>query len=202
MTDKHQQAGGRRRSVLATATAAVILLAGGVSACGVAASDQQSPPQPAVTTTAPPTPHQGTAHQASASNASPLGPTMPRSVPTHLMVPAIGVDHGLLTLGLNPDGAMHTPPLSKVAWPGWYEYSPTPGEQGPAVIVGHIDSAKKGPGVFFKLGALHKGDQITVHRKDGSTAHFTVYNTAEYPKGKAPSPPARSTATPTAPSCA
>jgi sortase (surface protein transpeptidase) len=81
---------------------------------------------------------------------------------------------------------MHTPPLSEVQWPVWYKYSPTPGEQGPSVIVGHIDSAKQGPGVFFKLGSMQKGDKITVQRKDGTTAHFTVYQLAEYDKSDFP----------------
>jgi hypothetical protein len=143
----------------------------------VAASDQQTPPTSAVTTTAPPA-----THEVHAGGRATVGPMMPHSRPTHISIPAIGVDHGLRPTGLNPDGTMHTPPLSEVAWPVWYEYSPTPGQQGPAVIVGHIDSAKKGPGVFYRLGALTRGDEITVARADQTTAQFTVYRLGEYPK--------------------
>lgn len=107
---------------------------------------------------------------------------MPPSVPTHISIPAIEVNHDVRPTGLNPDGTLHTPPLSQVQWPVWYRYSPTPGQRGPSVIVGHIDSADAGPGVFFKLGALKAGDRITITRQDGSIVRFTVYKTAEYAK--------------------
>jgi hypothetical protein len=111
---------------------------------------------------------------------------MSRSVPVGLRVPAIGVDHAVRPTGVNPDGSMHTPPLSEVQWPVWYKYSPTPGQRGPAVIVGHIDSATQGEGVFFRLGALRRGDRIAVSRADGSTAHFAVYAVGEYSKAHFP----------------
>jgi hypothetical protein len=114
------------------------------------------------------------------------GSALPASRPTHLTIPAIGVDHAVRPTGLNPDGTLHTPPLSQVAWPVWYEHSPTPGQRGPAVIAGHIDSAKQGQGVFFRLGALSKGDRIAVARADGSTAHFVVYALGEYSKSAFP----------------
>jgi LPXTG-site transpeptidase (sortase) family protein len=111
---------------------------------------------------------------------------MPRSKPVNISIPAIGVDHAVRPTGLNSDGTMHTPPLSEVQWPDWYKYSPTPGQQGPSVIVGHINSAKYGPGVFSKLDDVSQGDTVNVKRKDGSVAHFTVFKTEEYPKSDFP----------------
>ena len=69
---------------------------------------------------------------------------------------------------------------------GWYRFSPTPGEIGPAVIVGHVDSAADGPSVFFRLGSLHHGDLIQVARADGTTAVFAVDSVHLYPKTEFP----------------
>jgi hypothetical protein len=107
------------------------------------------------------------------------------SAPVTLDVPAIGVHTGLLTLGLNPDGTVEVPPLDSPQ-PGWYDGSPTPGELGPAVILGHVDSARSGPAVFYDLAALLPGDTIDVTRADGSTVGFRVDSVAQYPKREFP----------------
>ncbi len=73
------------------------------------------------------------------------------------------------------------PPLESDE-PGWYDGSPTPGELGPAVILGHVDSARSGPAVFYDLAALLPGDTIGVTRADGTTVTFRVDEVARYPK--------------------
>lgn len=61
-----------------------------------------------------------------------------------------------------------------------------PGQLGPAVIEGHVDSAAAGPSVFFRLGAPGPGDQAEVLRADGTTAVFTVNAVRRYPKDRFP----------------
>ena len=56
---------------------------------------------------------------------------------------------------------------------GWYTGRPAPGELGPSIIVGHVDS-KKGPAVFYELRNLEVGDLIEVDRSDGLIAWFKV----------------------------
>jgi sortase (surface protein transpeptidase) len=107
-------------------------------------------------------------------------------VPTHLDIPAIGVSSDLLRLGLQPDGTVQVPPLSRDSRAGWYQNSPTPGELGPSVILGHVDSAEYGPGVFFRLGALKPGNAVRVTRADGTVATFRVERVASYPKADFP----------------
>jgi len=102
-------------------------------------------------------------------------------------IPAIGVHTALMSLGLNPDGTIELPPLKGGAPAGWYKYLAAPGESGPAVILGHVDSAKDGPAVFYRLRELRKGDQISVIRADGRTARFTVRSVAKYSKNHFPS---------------
>ncbi|MFG1676836.1 class F sortase [Micromonospora sp. NPDC049282] len=107
---------------------------------------------------------------------------LPRSVPTTIAIPRIGVRAEIMTLGTNPDGTVQVPPLDQAMKAGWYSPGASPGEVGNAVVVGHVDSAKLGPAVFFNLGAMVPGDTIAVSRQDGSTTTFTVEEVRSYPK--------------------
>jgi hypothetical protein len=109
-----------------------------------------------------------------------------RSRPVHLDLPTIGVHTPLMSLGLNPDGTVEVPPLTRHAPAGWYRYLASPGELGPAVLLGHVDSAADGPAVFFRLGALRPGDPVAVRRADGTTVVFSVDRVAGYPKSAFP----------------
>ncbi|PWU57390.1 class F sortase, partial [Micromonospora sp. S4605] len=111
---------------------------------------------------------------------------LPRSTPTTITIPRIGVDASIISLGTNPDGTVQVPPLERAELAGWYQPGPSPGEVGNAVIVGHVDSAKIGPAVFFSLGALQPGDAITVAREDGQPATFTVESVQRHPKDAFP----------------
>jgi sortase (surface protein transpeptidase) len=88
----------------------------------------------------------------------------------------------VLQLGLNKDGTVQVPSLSNVSDAGWYKFSPEPGLNGPTIILGHIDSAKYGKGVFFDLGRLKTSDLVNVARADGTVATFRIQRVAEYPK--------------------
>jgi sortase (surface protein transpeptidase) len=111
--------------------------------------------------------------------------TLGKSLPTHITIASQDIDVDLIPVGLNPDGSMETPPvLDWVA--GWYKYSPTPGELGPAVIVGHVDSYE-GISVFWTLRNVQAGDTIDVAREDGSLAHFQVTQLAQYDQQNFPS---------------
>jgi hypothetical protein len=123
------------------------------------------------------------ARVAAAPPASPL----PRSRPLWLEIARISVRTPLLELGLDPGGALAMPPPAAHAPAGWYRYLASPGETGPAVIAGHVDSAHDGPAVFFRLGALHPGDRIDVGRADHRVAHFDVTEVFSVPKSRFPS---------------
>ena len=103
--------------------------------------------------------------------------------PVSLTIPLIGVKTNLITLGLAAGGAMQVPSTSTVA--GWFTGSPRPGAVGSSIIVGHVDS-KSGPGIFFRLPELQKGDDVYVKRSDGTTAEFRVTEVQEYPKDQFP----------------
>jgi hypothetical protein len=88
---------------------------------------------------------------------------LPLSPPVRVEIPAIGVSSPLVPLGLNRDGTMQVPGDFQVA--GWFTGGPQPGQLGPAVIAGHVDS-RTGPAVFHRLRDLRPGDQIRVVRAD------------------------------------
>lgn len=98
-------------------------------------------------------------------------PSLSRSEPVSLEAPDINLSTDLITLGKNNDGTLQVPDSYEVA--GWYKYSPTPGEIGPAVIAGHVDNYL-GAAVFFYLKDLQPGQPIYVTRADGSRVRFTV----------------------------
>lgn len=109
------------------------------------------------------------------------------SAPVSLTIPTLGVTSPLLTLGLNPDGTVQVPSLDDPdSKAGWYKGSPTPGAIGPAIVLGHIDSKKYGPGVFYKIGSLTPGQEVDVTRKDGSVAVFKIDGVRSYPKDQFP----------------
>ncbi|MER7443145.1 class F sortase [Micromonospora avicenniae] len=94
----------------------------------------------------------------------------PSGTPTRVRVPRIGVDSSLTVLGLDRDRALVPPADFDVA--GWYGGGPAPGDPGPAVIAGHLDS-RRGPAVFARLDELRTGDTVEV-RRGGQWLSFRV----------------------------
>jgi hypothetical protein len=156
-------------ALLAVAGVALVVLgltAGPRAAAPIAAADTRAP----VTVTAPPP-------------TTTAVPDLPASPPARIAVPALGVDSAV-----NPVGTVQVPapgPLYDQA--AWYTGSVTPGQRGPAVILGHIDSAANGPSVFYRLSALRPLDEFTVTRADGRTLVFRVNSVKSYPKDAFPS---------------
>jgi hypothetical protein len=111
-------------------------------------------------------------------------PVLPRGAqPEAVVIPAIGVSSPLVRLGLQPDRRMEVPEDYAVA--GWYTGGPRPGDRGPAVIAGHVDS-KRGPAVFYRLGELRQGDLIVVGYPGRAEARFRVERTERHPKRSFP----------------
>ena len=174
--------------------AAVLLIVSGGTVTGFAVAGQAPPPAPpqppaAEMTAAPPAPAAAPEPAVSGPSTSAptparpdTGPLLSASKPTRVAISRIGINTPLMELGLNPDGTPEVSPLDRDAPAGWYRGSPTPGEQGPAVILGHVNTVKAGPVVFYRLGETRPGDTVTVSRADGSTATFTVDRVASLPK--------------------
>lgn len=105
--------------------------------------------------------------------------------PAWVSIPSIGVRSQLLTLGIRTDGMIEVPSMAEADQAGWYRYSPRPGETGPAVVVGHVDSTD-GAAVFYRLGELTPGTPIEVGRTDGSVVRFRVRGVEAFAKAEFP----------------
>ncbi|MDA4886894.1 class F sortase [Streptomyces sp. MS2A] len=149
-----------RRPGCALATAALAALLAG---CGGGQGGGDAAPSATAANT---TPHA----QAPAKSVRPLA----RSVPVGLRIPALGVDTPVMDLGLASDGTVEVPPVTDDDRAGWYRHSPTPGQVGPSVILGHVTVGRYGDGVFRHLARLHRGDRIEARLRNGTAAQFAV----------------------------
>jgi hypothetical protein len=112
-------------------------------------------------------------------------PVMDPSRPTRLTIASIKVDAPILDVGLAEDGSVDVPPLKRHNEAGWFDRGPTPGQFGPALIVGHADT-RTGPSVFHHLAKLKPGQKIKVRRDDRSVAVFAVNSIENFGKEKLP----------------
>ena len=104
--------------------------------------------------------------------------------PAVIRIPRLEVEAPIIPLGLQDDGSIEVPKNPDQA--GWWLGGPEPGETGPAVIVGHVDSERTGPAVFFHLRYLEAGDEIHIDRVDGSTITYVVESTERHDKDEFP----------------
>lgn len=109
--------------------------------------------------------------------------SLPTAAPSSLRIPKVGIDAGFVPLGLNADQTIQTPTVYDKA--GWYKYGPSPGEIGPAVVVGHVDSPTS-PAIFWRLDELGLGDIIEVERSDKTVARFKVTKIKQVPRNNFP----------------
>lgn len=177
-----------RRSRAGSAVVTTLVTSAVLAVAGCGASE---PTSVAATPTPPPAsaPAPGSALEAFGS--APLPEGAPEAVeqaqvaePTAVRVPSLGITSALVDLGVATDGTVEVPSDYDVA--GWFTEGPRPGERGPAVILGHVDS-RSGPAVFAQVDQMQPGDVIEVDRADGSTVRFRVDRLEQVPKDEFPS---------------
>ena len=202
---RHSNAGqhGAKGAVLAS----VSLLAGGAVLVGFGLDRPGPPPQPPAAAVAAgssatpstafrsrvaPSPAQSSQAQGSKApqpkktrSAPALGRFLPASRPTRLEVRSIGLQStNFVTLRVQRDGSLSVPVDADQV--GFYAAGATPGQLGSAVLAAHVDTASGRKGVFYRLGAVRRGDQIRVTRADGTTPVFTVDRVQAFAKSAFP----------------
>lgn len=146
-------------------------------------SDRRSVPS-APSSSAPPS---SSAVETTTTTTEPVTPTetVPPTVqgpPARLTIPTIGVDARVIDLARQADGTLEVPGWDDT---GWWERGPEPGERGPSVIVGHVDS-RTGPAVFYELDRLRPGDPVTVTLDDGRSVTYEVTGQERFAKDAFP----------------
>lgn len=140
-------------------------------------------PEPAALDAEPP--------RASVEQSEPHASPSPLSEPTHVTgvkpvgvrVDSIGLQSGLIDLGLQPDGTMEVP--ADFDDVGWFAPGGRPGGIGPTVIAAHVDSPT-GPAAFFRLREVAVGDVVVVEDADGASHSYTVTDVQTHPKDAFP----------------
>ncbi len=102
--------------------------------------------------------------------------------PVRLIISKLGVDAGFQYDGLKSDGTIDIP--TNIYDAGWYTGSAKPGEQGVAVITGHVAQIRRSvvtkQGIFYNLTQLVPGDTLTVINDRGQTTTFVVRESRLY----------------------
>ena len=112
-------------------------------------------------------------------------PLPPSDAPVaRLRIEKIGVDANIVFLGIDKDGYMEAP--SEPLDVGWYEFSAHPSFGGNAVFAGHVDSARIGPAIFWRLRQVGEGDAIQIDLEDGTTYEYRVVSALSYSSNDAP----------------
>jgi hypothetical protein len=196
-----------RRGPIGAAAVAVLLLVVSTAAIVVGVKGSDGPPQPAAATPLTSTPAgpaptpSGSRTSDPTSRATPearglealkpkaatqskIGPFLAASRPTVLDIPSIGVHAtDFVDLRVSADGSLGVPGTTNEV--GFYRDGPSPGQLGTAVLGAHVDS-KKGPGIFYRLGAVKTGDKVQISRADRSVTTFVVDKVQAYPKDRFP----------------
>lgn len=179
---------GITRTRTARTVALGVVAAFGLAACTESAkvppnsvsSASASAPASAITATGAPSAGSSGLASGAASAAAPAPARVSSTpVPVRVSIPAIHVSSDLQMLGLDGDGALEPPAHWQEA--GWYAGGVRPGDLGPAVIAGHVDSVS-GPAVFYRLDQLRAGDAVIVTLENHAVRTFRVDTIREYPK--------------------
>ncbi|SEF18671.1 class F sortase [Jiangella alba] len=171
----HRTRDGRRPGRVAAVAVLALLLAaacgggGDPSGAGTATAPAAPAAPPAAPASEPPTP-----------SAVPVAEQL--ADPVAVAVPAAGIDTNVVPIAVDGDNVLVPPPYGDA---GWWQAGPEPGENGAAVIAGHLDN-RDGPDVFYRLGDVAPGDEIIVARADGGTSAFRVVEVGQYSQDEFP----------------
>lgn len=177
MSGGHRVRTSLRTRVIAIAAGLALLVGGGI-ALGVNAAAE---PTPTAVPTPSATPNPLAADGLQDPEASTSVPSDARA--THVRIPSLGIDSDLETLEIDGTGEL-LPPVD-YGKAGWYADGVVPGNVGPAIIAGHVDSALGGA-VFERLPELKPGDEITVAMSTGDELTFVMRTSAQSEKAAFP----------------
>jgi sortase (surface protein transpeptidase) len=92
-----------------------------------------------------------------------------RNQPVRIRIPSLGVDAGVLPVGVDTKGALQVP--SNVIQAAWYQAGAAPGDAGTAIVAAHVDF-NGALGLFNQLHTLKPGAEIDVVDASGKVRVF------------------------------
>lgn len=151
----------------AAAAATVVVLVAAGTAAGGSPETVKTPPVSATPSPTPTNPFSADGIQ----DPAPEAPVPGVGRPVAISIPALGVQSSLEDLTIGDYGQL-LPPMD-FDRAGWFVDGPAPGEVGPAIIAGHVDSYA-GPAIFYRLDELADGDQVIIETETGASLTFTI----------------------------
>lgn len=181
-TRRGRRAHRRRWLIVATLAAAAVSVSAVLVGGAVMQSRDDATPAAAPTASASATPD-GFSAGGLQDPTAPVADASDDGAPTRVRIPKIGVDSSLESLALGAGGELTAPVDFDLA--GWYSGGVVPGEIGPAIIAGHVDSVTK-PAVFARIGELSPGDEVIVTPASGAELTFTITGSTQSSKSNFP----------------
>ena len=107
-----------------------------------------------------------------------------RPPPRSVSIPAIGLEATVTPAGVVADtGELQIPADGGTV--AWFSDGPRPGDEGSAVLAGHVDWAGEAA-VFYDLVDVPVGATVLVRAEDGADRRFVVTARRSFPKGEVP----------------
>ncbi len=108
------------------------------------------------------------------------------SRPTRIRISTLGIDAPVAAVGIDlAKGELDVPVA--ISRTGWWRDGAAPGDSAGAVLIGgHVDSARSGPGAFFKLKDATSRDRVQVVSADGRTRTYRVISVRRMAKAALP----------------
>jgi hypothetical protein len=111
-------------------------------------------------------------------------PAAARRRPVSVAIEGLGVVAPVAATGVDPDSGQLAIPADADTVV-WYEHGAAPGDEGSAVLAGHVDFNGR-RGVFFDLGGVPVGSVVTVTHDDGTSTAFEVVDRRSHAKPELP----------------
>jgi hypothetical protein len=121
-----------------------------------------------------------------AASAGRRGADVGGRTPVRVRIPTLGIDASLTPSVVDvANGVLGVP--HDIRRPGWWRDGSAPGDRSGAILVaGHVDSASRGSGAFFRLPSVRKGTQVELRTRDGRTRRYRVVSVRLMPKKALP----------------
>jgi hypothetical protein len=97
------------------------------------------------------------------------------AAPSLISIPSLGIAAPVDAVGLLSGGGLAVPEdAARVGWFAPEGFALAPGDAGSAVLAGHRDSRRTGPGALHGLEDIEPGTHIVVQHADGRRSHWEV----------------------------
>ncbi len=113
-------------------------------------------------------------------------PGVGKATPVRVRVPSLRIDAPVSPVGVDVKGGVLgvSSSIHRTGW--WRDGAAAGASSGVLLVAGHVDSAKAGAGVFFRLHTAKPGARVEIRTAGGRTLAYRVVSVRRYPKARLP----------------